>query len=358
MPVFKKGSRNQKENYRPLSILPIISKIFEKILSKQLYIYFENILSKFQCGFRKGFSTQHCLLLMIEKWKEAVDKDQSFGALLTDLSKAFGCLSYDLLIAKLHSYGISLASLKLLTDYLTNRKQRTKVETSYSSWEDITHRVPQESILEPLLFNIFVCDMFLILDHTYFASCADDNTPYTVNENAEEVIRTLEQISKPLLQWFKENKMKLNPDKCHLILRGKENRGINVGNVVIKNTQNEKLLGVFFDVKATFGYHIENMCEKASRKLQALARVAPYMDLSKRKYLMNAFFNSQFSYCPLVWMCYGRALNNKINRLHERCLRLIYNDKQLTFEELLEKDDSVSIHIRNLQTLAIEMYKL
>ena len=90
-PVFKKGSKNQKENYRPVSILPIISRIFENILSKQLYIYFENILSEFQCGFRKGFSTQHCLLLMTEKWKEAVDKDQSFGALLTDLSKAFEC---------------------------------------------------------------------------------------------------------------------------------------------------------------------------------------------------------------------------------------------------------------------------
>ena len=153
-------------------------------------------------------------------------------------------------------------------------------------------------------------------------------------------------------------KIKLNPDKCHLILSGTENRGINVRNVAIQTSQNEKLLGVFFDEKATFGYHIENIYKKASRKLQALARVAPYMDLSKRKYLMNAFFNSQFSYCPLVWMCHSRALNNKINRLHERCLRLIYNDKQLTFEELLEKDDSVSIHIRNLQTLPIEMYKL
>ena len=78
----------------------------------------------------------------------------------------------------------------------------------------------------------------------------------------------------------------------------------------------------------------------------------------KKNNLMNAFFNSQFSYCPLVWMYHSRALNNKINRLHERCLRLIYNDKQLTFEELLEKDDSASIHIRNLQTIAIEMYKV
>ena len=101
--------------------------------------------------------------------------------------------------------------------------------------------------------------MFLILDHTYVASYANDSTRYTVNEDAGEVIRTLEQISRPLLQWFKDNKIKLNPNKCHLILSGKENIGINVGNVVIKYSQNEKLLGVFFDEKATFGYHIENM---------------------------------------------------------------------------------------------------
>ena len=143
--VFKKGSRNQKENYIPVNILSIISKIFEKILSKQWYICFENIPSKFQCGFRKGFSTQHCLILMIEKWKEASGKDQSFGALLTEMFKSFDCLSHNLLIAKLHSYGISLASLKLITDYLTNRKQRTKAEIFYSFWEDIKHGVPQGS---------------------------------------------------------------------------------------------------------------------------------------------------------------------------------------------------------------------
>ena len=104
-----------------------------------------------------------------------------------------------------------------------------------------------------------------MLDHTYFASYADDNTPYT--RNVEEVIRTLEQIFKPLLQWFKDNKMKLNPDKCHLILSGKENRGINVGNVVIKNSRTENLLGLFLNEKAIFGYHIENMCIKTSRKI-------------------------------------------------------------------------------------------
>ena len=106
--MFKKGYRGSKENYRPVSILPVISKIFEKLLCKQITIFMDPLLSKYQCGFRKGYSAQHCLLAMLEKWKNAVDKGKIFGALLTDLSKAFDSLSHDLLIAKLNAYGFSL----------------------------------------------------------------------------------------------------------------------------------------------------------------------------------------------------------------------------------------------------------
>ena len=106
-PIFEKGSKNKKESFRLISILPVLSKIFEKLMSKQLSTFFENILSKFRCGFRKGYNTQHCLLLMLEKWKLAVNNNEAFGALLTDLSKAFECLSYDLLIVKLDSYSLS-----------------------------------------------------------------------------------------------------------------------------------------------------------------------------------------------------------------------------------------------------------
>ena len=105
-PVFKKGPRTSKNNYRPVSILPIFSKIFERLLSRQLSEFFDNILSKFQCGFRKGYGTQHCLLLMLEIWKEATDNNKAFGALLTDLSKAFDCFNHDLFIVKLHDCGI------------------------------------------------------------------------------------------------------------------------------------------------------------------------------------------------------------------------------------------------------------
>ena len=112
--VFKKGDRNSKDNYMPVSILPNISKIFERCIFRQLYSFMFEFLSKYQCGFRKGYSTQHCLLAMLEKWKSAVDKGKSFGALLTDLSKAFDCLPDELLLAKLHVYRFSIAALSLI----------------------------------------------------------------------------------------------------------------------------------------------------------------------------------------------------------------------------------------------------
>ena len=122
-PVYKKGTKTSKDNYRPVSILDI-SKIYERLMFKQISEYFEPILSKFRC--EKRFSAQHCLLSMLEKWKTVVDNKKAFGALLTDLSKAFDCLSHGLLLAKLNAYGFSLPALRLMQSYLSNRKQRTE----------------------------------------------------------------------------------------------------------------------------------------------------------------------------------------------------------------------------------------
>ena len=168
---------------------------------KHMSNYFEeHFLSKYQCGFRKGFSAQHCLMALLEKWKTCVDQKQICGALLTNLSKAFDCLPHDLIIAKLNAYGFSFSALRLIHDYLSNRKQRTKINLTYSSWEEILFGVPQGSILGPLLFNIFMCDLFFILEETDIARFADDTTPYAIGNSVDEIRNLLENASKKTFQ--------------------------------------------------------------------------------------------------------------------------------------------------------------
>ena len=356
--VLKKGYKGSKENYRPVSILPIISKLFEKMIGKQITHFMDPLLSKYQCGFRRGFGAQDCLLAMLEKWKSSVDKRKTSGVLLTDLSKAFDCLSHDLIIAKLNAYGFGLSTLNLMQSYLSERKQRTKVNQDYSSWEEILFGVPQGFVLGPILFNIFLSDLFLILNNIDFTSYADDNTIYTTGENIDEVIFSLQESFKKLFKCFTDNQVKTNEDKCHLIVSTTEATEIRIGDYSIKSSDNEKLLGVYIDNKLNFDYHVDQLCKKANKKLRALARVTPYMNLEKKKIVMNSFFNAQFNYCPLIWMLHSRKNNNKIKYLHERCLRLFYSDKKSSYENPLEKDHSVSIHHKNIQALAIEMFKV
>ena len=356
-PVFKKGSKSEKENYRPVSILSNISKIYERCMYDQLSEYFEGILSKYQCGFRKGHGAQHCLVVLIEKWKKYLDKGNHFGVLLTDLSKAFDVIPHDLLIAKLYAYELDSRTLKLLNNYLSNRKQRVRIGKCFSTWVEILTGVPQGSILGPLLFNIFICDLFYAMTDFEIASYADDNSTFSGNVSKDMVLSDLREAGNIIFDWCNCNGMKANPEKSHLLINQGSNETLYLQNLQIKASYSEKLLGITIDNNLNFDEHITKICKKASQKLSAIARISPYMSLTQRKLIVNAFFFSQFGYCPLVWMCHNRSLNNKINNIHERCLRLIYFDYESTFSELLSRDNSVSIHHRNLRTLATEIYK-
>ena len=133
VPVYKKNNKKDKSNYRPISILSSISKIYERCIQTQLNEYFAKCLSKFQCGFRKGFSTQHCILVMIEKLRKIRDEKGVFAAVLTDLSKAFDCIPHQLRIAKLSAYGFDMKSIAFISAYLKNRKQKTKIGPTFSN---------------------------------------------------------------------------------------------------------------------------------------------------------------------------------------------------------------------------------
>ena len=151
--------------------------------------------------------------------------------------------------------------------------------------------------------------------------------------------------------------MKANQGKCHLLLSTKSPEVVSIDGIQITFSTAETLLGITIDSELNFENHLSAICNKVSRKINALGRIANSMSLEKRRIVMKTFIESQFNYCPLIWMFHSRTINNKINRLHERALRIVYSDFKSFFEGLHMKDNSFSIHERNIQSLAKEIYK-
>ena len=177
-------------------------------------------------GYRKGYKTQQALVSLIEKWKKILDDKGFGGAVLMDLSKAFDTLNHELLIAKLHAYGFNRDSLKLINDYLSNRWQRTKINKSFSSWAELVQGVPQGSVLGPLLFNIYLNDLFYLAESTEVCNFADDTTFFACDKDLKTLISRLEHDSHLAIEWFESNYMKLNQDKCHLLVSGYKHENI------------------------------------------------------------------------------------------------------------------------------------
>ena len=316
VPVFKKKDPLDKQNYRPVSILPSISKLFERTINDQLSAHFENIFNPFLFAFRPGMGCQSTLLRLMEDWRQALDRHDYAAAILMDLSKAFDCLPHDLLLGKLRAYGLTTSACALVRSYLSNRKQRVKLGPHYSEWANTSKGVPQGSILGPLLFKVFINDIFNVLNKSTLYNYADDNTLSYSHHNAETLIQVLQCDCSAMLQWFDQNQMKANPDKFQAISFGKRgNRDIphlSCESIHIPCEDSVSLLGVNFDHLLTFNNHINDICKKAARQLAVLKRIGHFLTVQGKLTIYKSFIMSNFNYCPLIWHFCSKANTNKL----------------------------------------------
>ena len=361
-PIHKKNSTLEKGNYRPVSILPIMSKLFERAINTQLTEFFNHHFNSYLSAFRPGYGCQSALLKIIEDWKLGLDQNKYIAAVLMDLSKAFDCLPHDLMLLKLKYYGLSESALNLIKCYLSNRKQCVKIGSLNSNFLDIYKGVPQGSILGPVLFNIFINDIFHFVNNSELYNYADDNTLSKADYDLKNVIQSLEKDSANLIEWFSDNQMKANPDKFQAIAIGtktkKENISFNFDEINITCEDDVKLLGVTIDFKLKFDIHVANICKKASRQINVLKRIGRNLCKLGKLNIYYSFILSNFNYCPLTWHFCGEVNTKKLEKIQERALRFIYNDYNSNYDALLEKSKMPTLKIRRLRSIALETFKI
>ena len=295
--VVVKGATARVEKKR---VLPIISKAYERVMHNQLSEYFNDIFNPFLAAFRKGFGCQSTLLRLLEDWRKALDNHQSAAAVLMELSKAFDCLPHGLLIEKLRAYGLASDAIDLLSSYLSDRVQQVRLGSHTSTWEKIIKGVPQGSILGPLLFNVFLNDIFFFVNQAVIYNYADDNTLSFIHANIEVLKKVLEDESCILIDCFFKNFMKANPSKFQAICIGKNAHdgitSLNIDSVEIKCDDNVTLLGINIDFMLRFDDHVSEICKKASKQLAVLKRLGRFLTKQGKMTIYNSFIVSNFNW--------------------------------------------------------------
>ena len=308
-PVFKKADQTNKTCYRPVSVLPALSKIYEKVVADQVYHAFAPSLSPNLSGYLTGHSCCTALLKTVEDWRLSLDNREAVATLAIDLSKAFDSVCHGLLLAKLRAYGFTDQALELMSNYLKDRRQRVKLDGIYSDWKPLKVGVPQGSLLGPLLFNIYINDLNLQVTNSSLRLYADDITEYASDASPP----VLEFIINPdlhiLSTWLRQNYLQINASKTQAMAIGPVSYRYNfsVDNNEVDVNATLKILGVTLDRKLNFVAHVSQQVKKACAKASALRRIRRFIPLDVMCRLYKAYILPHLEYCCPLLLGVGRG---------------------------------------------------
>ena len=330
-PIYKSGDKRLCENYRPISVLPIVSKAFEKEVFRQVYTYLSvnSLLSKFQHGFRPKHSTVTALIQMCDEWLENMDNGKINGVVFLDIKKAFDSINHRVLLNKMNEqFGIFGSELKWFESYLMNRVQQCSINGKLSDKKRINCGVPQGSILGPLLFLLYINDLPDCLRSTASCMYADDTQIFSSSYDANELVVKLNSDLAHVFEWMKE---KRHPSKCKMMFVGSTHNlnklgceePIMVNAKPIPRISTQMCLGVKLDENLNWDSHITLICKKVSAAIGVMRRMKPFVPMHTLESVYKSLVQPYFDYCSPLWDTCGKLLRDKLQKFQSRAARVV-----------------------------------
>ena len=368
-PLHKSNDRRDPQNYRPISVLPAVSKVCERIIYDQLYCYLtkHKLLTKYQSGFRPLHSTVTALLDATNEWYLNIDKGMTNLAVFLDLAKAFDTVSHHILLKKLNMYGIKGRTHDWFSSYLSNRMQQCTVEGCFSKPLPLSCGVPQGSILGPLLFIIYINDLPFSLSNSKPRMYADDTILSASAVSSTELFSKMNTDLINIRNWLLANKLSLNVTKTEYMLFGSTHRLSNLGkpNILkigdeeIKRVDKTKYLGMSLDEQLTWTEHIEQLCLRVNRSINGLKQARHYVPTDTLKLMYNALIQPTFDYCDTVYDSLNAGLADQLQKLQNRAARIItFQGYDTRSQEILKQLNWENLALRREKRLGAIMYDI
>lgn len=330
--AHKKNSKSSVKNYRPISLLSVVGKIFEKIIADEVSCFLDQnlLLSDKQFGFRKKRSTSDLLLQLSTSWQQSLDKGNYIYVIALDIAGAFDRVWHKGIVAKLQSFGIAGDLLRLFENYLKRRTLRVVVNGYTSNEFPIEASVPQGSVIGPLLWNIYFNDILQLIPEAY--AYADDCTvAFTCNDNNRHAtIRKINETLKLIVAWGNRWQVSLAPEKTQamLVSRRQDPQNLNLPGIkldgsILLQQPSINILGVEIDNTLSFTSHVKDMATRSAKKLACVRRISHHLDVKGCLTLYNSQIRPIMEYSPLVWSSCPPSYLHLLNKIQERARRLI-----------------------------------